>query len=178
MIVFDAKTPTDPLDKEERNHKPRILRGLIIVLCVTVFSGIVFWQFAKPERKSSADQNNPAVDNLLNDNQFDQKTTTTPATSNKTAPSTIDPELIDPYHYYDLGLTQATNKQYEDAISNFQKAIDLKPTISEFYSKKAEAEVSNNQKGQAIETIKTGLGNIPNDPTLKNKLDILQTVVQ
>lgn len=170
--------------EEINNIKPKsvLLYVLIGILCLTIFSGLIFWQYKRPDRKSDANQNTttttPQPESLNTDSQFDQKTSAVPPSTSTTTPNTNATNNTDPYYYYDLGLKQTVDKQYVVSIANFQKAIDLKPTISEFYSKKAEAEVLNGQKDQAIQTIQVGLKNIPDDPTLKNKLNILQTVVQ
>lgn len=82
------------------------------------------------------------------------------------------------YDYYNQGLSDIGEKKYDSAISNFDKAIKLNPKEVDFYSKKAEAEVSSNKKDQAIETVKAGLAANPNNVLLQNKLDILQTIVK
>lgn len=80
--------------------------------------------------------------------------------------------------YYKEGLQSISEKNYKNAITSMSKAIELDPFNSEYYNKKAEAEVQSGLKEEAVETIKTGLANIPGDILLKNKLDVLQNIVK
>lgn len=65
-------------------------------------------------------------------------------------------------------------KKYDEALTEYNAAITLKPNYSVAYAKLADFYLLMEHKDKAIETLKTGLENSPNSKLLNKKLYALQ----
>lgn len=147
----------DNLYQNNTNSKPILLYVLIVILCLTAFSGIVFWQFQKPDKKSGAiKQNQIPTDNQANNTNHNEQ------------------QIVDPAdELYNRGTIQLQSKNYTDAISYFDQAIAQNPYQPKYYSDKSEAQYNLGQKDQAIQTLKQGISLNSDSDLLKSKLDVL-----
>lgn len=177
--------------KERKQKKSRrywfVVAVLVFVLFVAAMVGECFYLTRK--NKTNPKETTSAPTTSSSATQFDSKdraiepTITDKAnTSSATQGNSSSPTLVAPAEsaeaYYAQGLSYSAQKNYTKAIEYFDKAIALNPNNPTYYSAKAEAQVSNGDKQGAIATVQAGLVANPNDTTLQNKLDILQTVVQ
>lgn len=131
------------------------LYALIALVCLIIFGGIVFWQYQKPEKKSSATEQNQVSDNNQNTDTNGQQNIST--TEN----------------LYRKGAQELTDKNYDEAIKFFDQAIAENPYEPQYYSDKSEAEYNLGQKDQAITTLKQGSSINPDSDLLKSKIDVL-----
>jgi tetratricopeptide (TPR) repeat protein len=76
--------------------------------------------------------------------------------------------------YNQNGSKELGNQQYQQAIENFSKAIELDPKNANNYARKSEAEYNLGLKQDAIITVEDGLKQNPDNELLKAKLDLLQ----
>jgi len=75
--------------------------------------------------------------------------------------------------FYQQGLTALKQKDYNQAITNFNKALAVDPKNTELYIKKSEAEYALGQKEAALKTVEEGLKVSPDNEVLKGRRDIL-----
>lgn len=76
--------------------------------------------------------------------------------------------------FYETGLNYFNNKEYNSAITEFDKAIGKDKLEPNYFSKKAQAQSNLDQTQAAIDTINEGLKYNPSSDLLKTRLDILQ----
>lgn len=186
------------MDKEGTKTKSSSHRNYLILSGIIIFLLIIFiiidYVFIIRRSKVLAPEKNVSVNTNTNpmpddNSRFDKKTeapsfsdsTPTPKVEegNQTAPETAPPDLpTDPEYYYNQGISLTSQGKYSEAIISFQKAIEINPKNPVYYQKKAETEVLAGDKNAAISTIQAGIAQNPDDVLLKNKLEILQTVVR
>lgn len=76
--------------------------------------------------------------------------------------------------YYQNGVNDLSKKDYNSAISNLSKAIELDPKNPSFYILKSEAEYSLGNKDQSVKTIEEGVAQNPDSGALNSRLDTLK----
>lgn len=169
---------------KKKNSKTSWLIFIGIVLAIAV---IIFCIWLPIQNKTKAPDSNQNVNTNNSNGSFDQKdnsninTNSADNTDQKDTnqnQNTNTRPTLNASDYYNQGLVYTSQKQYEAAINSFTKAIEINPKEPDYYNKKAEAEVLVDRKQDAINTIKAGLVQNPNDTNLQNKLNILETVVQ
>ena len=145
---------------EQTNQKKSGSKALYVLIgfvCLAVFTGLIFWQYQKPERKGTAnEQNQTTADNQASDIVPDKQ-------QNVSAAENI----------YRQGAEQSTNKNYAEAIKYFDQAITENAYEPRYYSDKSEAQYNLGQKDQAISTLIRGSSLNPDSDLLKSKLDVL-----
>jgi Flp pilus assembly protein TadD len=75
-----------------------------------------------------------------------------------------------------LGGLYLHNKDYEKAISNFLKAIELSPNLDEAYGELGQAYLETGQKAKAVKAFEDALKINPNNPIHLNNLNALKTI--
>ena len=137
--------------------KPTLLYTLIGILCLTIFAGLIFWQYQKPDKKSNANEQNQLIaDDQPNNTDADEQQNISPTEN-----------------LYREGAAQLSEKNYSEAIKYFDQAIASDPYQPQYYSDKSGAQYNLGQKDQAIETLKQGSSLNPDSDLLKSKLDVL-----
>jgi len=66
------------------------------------------------------------------------------------------------------------NKDYPEAVENYEKAIEVEPKVTENYVDKSTAEYASGDKEAAKTTVEEGLKQDPNNELLKARLDALE----
>jgi tetratricopeptide (TPR) repeat protein len=115
-------------------------------------------------------------DSTSNSGNFDNKGES-PAVV-PTTPSATNSNSTDPYYYYDLGISDFSKNNYQNAIDDFNKAIELNNSNPNFYIKKSQVQVASKQKQAAIDTINQGLVAVPGNDSLLSQLDFITNVVK
>ncbi len=69
-----------------------------------------------------------------------------------------------PYAYNNRGLTYVEEKKYNEAISDFSKAVDLKPDYDEAWFNRGLCYVQENRAGEALADFKRSIELKPEDP--------------
>jgi tetratricopeptide (TPR) repeat protein len=162
------------------NRKTAII---IVAIVIVLIAGAITYRLVAKKNTETTPTSTSQSDTQTNQdsnqsppvaNNFDNKgESTTPTTV-----PTPDQNSSDPYSFYDAGVTALNSKNYQTAISYFDKALAIRQDDANFYIKKSEAQVSLDQKQQAIDTINKGLTVLPNNELLLNQLDILNNVVK
>lgn len=138
--------------------RPTTLYILIGILCLVIFAGLIYWQYQKPEKKSSAtEQSQPASSDQTNNQE----------TTSEQVPLTASEK------YYQQGTEQLNAKNYSEAIKFFDQAIAGDPYEPQYYSDKSEAQYNSGDKQAAINTLKQGSSLNPDSDLLKSKIDVL-----
>jgi len=138
--------------------RPTFLYVLIGILCLAVFTGLIFWQYTKPERKSSATEQNSASESAQ--------------PSDNSAPAPTQP-ISKAESFYQQGSEALTNKNYAEAIKDFDQAIAEDPYEPQYFSDKSGAQYNLGDKQGAIDTLRQGSSLNPDSDLLKSKLDVL-----
>lgn len=133
------------------------LYALIGLVCLIIFAGLVYWQYQKPDKKSSATEQNSADNTQPSDNSAPTPTQPVSAAEN----------------FYLQGSEALTNKNYTEAIKDFNQAIAADAYEPQYYSDKSEAQFDSGDKQGAIDTLKQGSSLNPDSDLLKSKLDVL-----
>lgn len=175
--------------------------GFVFVLLLTALLVILYYHYFKKDTSDTNTSNQVNTDNtnITGNGGFDSKdsgavagpdqppNSDTSGTSSQTTDGNTDNSdngdsnpttTTDPYVYYNQGLVKINSKEYQAAIAFFDQAIGINKQISDFYSKKAEAQVSLGQKADAIATVEAGLAALPGNELLQNKLDIIKATVK
>lgn len=143
-----------------KKSKLKSLYILIGLVCLTVFAGLVYWQYQKPERKSDA-----------NDQNKNTPSENTQPTDNTGSASTLPVSQAE--GFYLQGSEKLTAKNYAEAIKYFDQAIAADAYEPQYYSDKSEAQYNLGDKQAAIATLKQGSSLNPDSDLLKSKIDIL-----
>lgn len=168
---------------------------LVFIGVVLVVTAIVFCIWLPYRNKTKAPDSNLNVNQNQNNNLNENVNTNSPSNNfdqkdnqnlninsnqnlNTNQNTNTNSETKSAEDYYNLGLKYTNEKNYALAISNFSKAIEIDPTITDYYSKKAEAQVLNGDKNGAIATVEAGLVALPGNQLLQNKLDIIKATVK
>lgn len=147
---------------QNNEYKPskKSLFVLIVLVCLFIFTGIIYSQYQKPEQKSTANDKNEAAGN--NNGQKEEQDQN---------PSNI--AIPKSQTYYLEGVSEMNQKNYAEAINYFDQAISENPDEPLFYSDKSEAQYNLGDKENAIETLRQGITENPESDLLKSKLDVL-----
>jgi len=142
------------------DYKPnkKSLYALISLVCLMIFTGIIYTQYQRPEQKSGAnDQSQPTQENQAPEQSQTPRDISTPKSQT----------------FYLEGVKELDQKNYADAINYFDQAIAENPKQPLFFSDKSEAQFNLGDKSGAIETLNEGINKNPDSDLLKSKLDVL-----
>ncbi len=142
--------------------------GIVFLILVFVVAIIYYFMLYFKYKEKQSDSNNQESNQSI-DNQPSQSEDNLGLEDNTTndTPTSEDSS-------YQQAKKSLDNKDYENAIQSFNKAIAANPHNPDYYSGKSEAEYNLGQKTEALETVKQGLAENPDDDLLKSKLDVMQ----
>lgn len=183
------------MTKKSKKRLIVLLLALLVIAIIIFCVAIPFYKKAKAPTRENSAIDRASNSNMTSDNattngntasSFDQKdnsvsnTGPVEAQNSNASPSDTsgNTSATSAEQYYNLGLTYTNEKKYDLAISSFAKAIEVNSNVSDYYSKKAEAEILAGDKAAAISTVESGLRAIPGDELLQNKLDIIRATVK
>lgn len=169
------------MPKRKNKNKWFVWIGAFLVVAIVLMTIDYFLLIRKKNTAPAIEKPEETSQNInfdIKENNSSTKQQSEAPQSDNSAEPTQNTPTLSAEDYYNDGISKLNNKEYQSAIESFAKAIEFDTKKPEYYSKKSEAEVLAGKKAQAIETIKLGLVNNPGDVLLKNKLDILQTVVK
>lgn len=147
------------VNKQAKKRWLMIFGSATILLLVLFFAFYLPW---KNRAKAPTDNNKGSVSSEVKTKQ----TVSTQDNDNETAQAPSD--------YYTKGETALDDKNYQKAIENFDNAISEDPKNADYYIKKSQSEYNLGQKQAAIDTLKEGINQIPNNGELTSRLDTLE----
>jgi len=157
-------------DKGKKDHS-KVLLFFLILVCI---GGLLFFFSLRLSQKNL--ESDKSI-NLVNaDNQNNNQSQAAAENSNVTTDQTVTSAGADKTsdNFFEQGLEYFNNKNYQAAIDEFTKAIEVNKNDPNIFSKKSQAEKNLGKQKEAIATLEDGLRYNPDSDLLKTRLDILQ----
>lgn len=142
----------------ENKPNKKSLYVLIGLICLLIFTGIIYSQYRQPDKKSTA---NDGDETKVEDQPTEQNNVLN------------DANVADSQTKYLEGVSALDQKNYAEAIDYFDQAIAKNPNEPLSYSNKAEAQFNLGNKEGALETLRQGVAENPDSDLLKSKIDVL-----